>query len=108
MKKNLMNYKKYLNFSYTMNKWRKIGEFSVDSGTFMICDPCYMEGAYTRELVEGVEKMIDERKNNISLKFPAGHQGLGVISNTGIGDGIFSVYEKINKDGSKEIRIKFT
>ncbi len=87
--------------------WIKIGEFGVDSGTFTICDPCYLESkAIVNKIVNGVQNM-DNHQGNLNLSFDSGIP-LAIIVSTIVGDGIFSVYERIDRDGVKEIKIRFS
>jgi hypothetical protein len=85
------------------NKWEKIGEFSVDSGAFLICDPCYLEEK------KWIKKIIDDSygPGDFEILFKKDLGGLAVKAQTEIGDGIFEVFKRINSDGSKEIRIRF-
>ena len=95
-------------------KWEKIGEFAVDSGMFMICDPCYVidsqgEGyveIIKKKLFEDIENAI-ESKQNYNISFKKDHNGLAVAGDTRIGDGFFEVYSKINCKGQKEIKVVF-
>lgn len=88
--------------------WKKIGSFSVDSGTFLISDPCYLQDKkHISKIDKACLEMLEENKSSICARFEMGHEGLAVIANTGIGDGYFDVFERIKKDGSKEIKIIF-
>jgi hypothetical protein len=91
-------------------KWEEIGEFAVDSGTFLICDPCYIEGnsPYRKSIKEAIENMMDVGGNNCCVEFSKdNHMGFAVVGNTLIGDGLYKVYQKINSKGQKEIKIVF-
>lgn len=93
-----------------MSKWVKIGEFSVDSGTFMICDPCYLETKANVKQIETARKqMIEEKQNNGSINFPNQMEnvGLAFIADTLVGDGQFYVFGRVRNDGAKEIKIVF-
>lgn len=92
-------------------KWEKIGSFAVDSGTFLICDPCYIieenTEKYTKVIEDEFKNKIDSQKENVSMNFSKDHVGLGVMGDTLIGDGFFDVYHKVNCKGQKEIKIVF-
>lgn len=92
-------------------KWEKIGEFAVDSGTFLICDPCYIMEENTQPYTKIIEKefydRIDTQKENVNIGFREDLKGLAVMGDTGIGDGIFEVYQKVNCKGQKELKIVF-
>jgi len=78
-----------------MNKWEKIGEIPVDSASIVIIDPLY-------------KKYIDELSLSGNPKFENGIVAGVVISPTGDGDGIYSVFVKKNKEGRpSEVKIKF-
>jgi len=91
-------------------KWEEIGEFAVDSGTFLICDPCYIEGnsPYRKQIKEAVINMMEVGGNNCCIEFSRdNHIGFAVVGNTLIGDGVYKVYQKINSKGQKELKIVF-
>ena len=84
-------------------KWINIGEFGVDSGTFMICDPCYLEDK------KFLKKILNHDYNlpNETLNFSEGNAGLAFIANTIVGDGLFQIYARQNSKGQNEIKIVF-
>jgi len=89
-------------------KWKKVGVVGVDSGTLHIGDPAYSEELnYEKDVIKGMEN-----KQIHQLKFKLGHKGRGVITETGLGDGVYPVYAKVGKVDRrgkrvKEIKIKF-
>ncbi len=91
-----------------MSKWEKIGEFCVDSGTFMICDPCYVQDPnWVEKIDQAGRQMFENDDENGCVTFENDSIGLAVIGNTIIGDGQFSVYQRINPKGEKEVKITF-
>lgn len=88
-------------------RWIKIGECGVDSGTMMLIDPCYLDEE------EGFN--YEEYCDLWSEKFQDHHidyKDLGVAFTTGYGDGLYSVYALISDDGMwgdrvKEVKIVF-
>ena len=81
--------------------WKTIGVVSVDSGTLMLADPCYLEDeGWTKD--DYKKYLLDnEWKYNIQVNHELGHAGKAVIFSTGLGDGIYKVEAKI-KDLAKE------
>jgi hypothetical protein len=91
-------------------EWEKIGEIAVDSGTFLICDPCYMiQSKYRDKITLGIlQKITVEKNHNTCVGFSKDDPiGLGVVGTTKIGDGLFPVYERITEEGVKEVKIVF-
>ena len=103
--------------------WVKIGTFGVDSGQVLITDPCYVKDFIGDDKEDFDDKKIKEIQK--SKKYPysyngacartlskrqAGSIGLGcdgVVSETGFGDGEYSVYAKYEDSRVKELRIVF-
>jgi hypothetical protein len=86
----------------------RLGFCAVDSGTILITDPGYLNnwkdngfgesesvgeysygGACDRTLTTGYARY------NGQLNFSAGHGGIGVVSRTGLGDGVYPVYATV-------------
>lgn len=90
-------------------QWEEIGSFGVDSGTFMICDPCYLEDKKNvKQIVLARNQMIDDSQREANIVFPKfEHEGLAFIGDTQLGDGLFFIYKRINEEGFKEIKIVF-
>ena len=106
--------------------WEKIGVVGVDSGQLLVCDPCYIDSDWeTEDLDIGKSKKHFSynacskktlEKGHGQLKFEMGHDGIGVVSETGLGDGLYEVFANIvevKRNGHnfgkrvKEIKIKF-
>lgn len=84
-------------------KWTNIGQFAVDSGNFMICDPCYLED---KKLIKKILNH-DYSSPNETLDFSEGNSGLAFIASTIVGDGLFQVFARENSKGQNEIKIVF-
>lgn len=106
-----------------INKWQKIGDCAVDSGTIVLVDPCYVlpdnvtpEGkleshhgknsyTYERFMEDAFEGEKDLLPREIIF---AGIAGTGVAIGGFGGDGDYPVYIKRGKDGQvREVKIKF-
>ena len=75
-----------------MEKWKKIGMAGVDSGELIICDPCYLnQKSVAKVFANGCGRQHKQ------LKFDAGHAGAGVAFSSGIGDGCYPVYARIEE-----------
>ena len=94
------------------------GHIGVDAGLCWIGDPCHIihstddnSVALGKDWGEFCDKTSDGRLDHNgyqSFNYPAGHEGLGVVTSTGWGDGTYPVYVKKNKEGRVvEVRIKF-
>jgi hypothetical protein len=105
------------------DKWTKIGVVAVDSGQLVICDPTYIDSEW-----KGSSKKWQPDKHNKEfsyqgcshatikgnygqLNFDKGHAGAGVAFTTGLGDGLYDVFAKIENVkyfGTRvtEVRIK--
>lgn len=101
---------------------KQIGVVGVDSGQVVICDPCYIDSEWENEDVEFSKGK--PAKNNFSynaccqvtmngdagqLCYKLGHAGVGVVSTSGYGDGLYPVYATIDKESGriKELKIVF-
>lgn len=84
-------------------KWSKIGEIGVDSGKFIICDPCYLNNKGDLKIIQN----HDSDSLYETLNFSKGHSALAFIGNTIIGDGIFEVFARQNAKGQHEVKIIF-
>jgi len=88
-------------------KWKKVGVVGVDSGTLLLGDPAYKEDFnYNRDVIKGMKD-----KKTLQLKFKK-NTGRGVLTETGLGDGVYPVYAKIGKVDDfgtrvKEVKVKF-
>lgn len=91
---------------------KRIGVVSVDSGQILICDPCHIDGEWKWEEFGG------DVEHNFSynacceqttkppyfgqLSYAHGHDGVGVVSVGGPGDGEYPVYAYIDGNGTIE------
>jgi hypothetical protein len=82
-----------------------IGYVGVDSGTIIISDPCYLigdswaEDDYQKEVIDTCnEKTRQVRHDTGAFK--------AVLSEAGLGDGVYPVYAEIvnNKDWGKRVK----
>lgn len=82
-----------------------IGNVGVDAGMIMIGDPCYTtqkNHPANRDWLEfckwyGAQQPEDSPRFG-GIPYDMGHEGLGVVLDTGIGDGIYPVYAEIIDD----------
>lgn len=86
---------------------RRIGFVAVDSGQILITDPGYVSGWGTEGFGEAGEGHYSyggacavTLSENLAgqLNFGAGHAGAGVVSSTGLGDGLYPVYAEYVDD----------
>jgi hypothetical protein len=103
-------------------KWKLIGNCAVDSGQLIMVDPCYVlpdtpkaptgtDEQYT------YEKLLKDRdfgnSNHLAREILFSDiAGTGVVFDTGLGDGLYPVYAKIEDLGNNdkritEVKIKF-
>jgi len=82
------------------------GNFAVDSGQVMIGDPCYLDkwnnNTNDEWALEGKEGQYSyQGASATTLANNFGELGIGtaVVSSTGYGDGLYSVYANVNEDG---------
>jgi len=101
-------------------EWKEIGVFGVDSGQVLITDPSYLEYFGSGEFNEDKIKEMKESKRfeysysgacarTLSKKQGGeiGDKCEGVVSCTGYGDGLYSVFAKYEDKRVKELLIKF-
>jgi len=93
-------------------KWELIGEVGVDSGTIMICDPCYwidsQEKKFTwKEWCKLTEKLGLFKDGFSSIPYDLGHEGRGVVIGSFGGDGTYGVYVKRKGLAIQEMKIVF-
>jgi len=84
----------------------KIGQVGVDSGQLLIADPCYIRDqrglAYDEILRARTESGggdMNQAPKYLQLKYDQGHDGIGVVFNSGFGDGMYEVYATIEDFG---------
>ena len=88
--------------TYKTETTRVIGFCAVDSGQIMITDPGYVNGwgteGYGDKVAGGHYSYAGACEVTLGtdragqLNFSAGHAGMGVVSSTGYGDGLYPVY----------------
>tara|TARA_R110002051_G_scaffold94181_1_gene163914 strand:+ start:3490 stop:3810 length:321 start_codon:yes stop_codon:yes gene_type:complete len=83
-----------------------IGKVGVDSGTIWIGDPCYILSderpkALGKDWSELGHKTFKDGKCQLPMSFnyDMGHEGLGVMSSTKHGDGVYPVYMVGDNEG---------
>lgn len=88
---------------------KQIGVCGVDAGLIMVGDPCYFwpyRGGHVQASVESIPTWEDVctkldggpgKEDGHQLNFKAGHAGLGVITETTGGDGVYPVYLEESK-----------
>lgn len=93
-----------------------LGNITVDSGQIIIVDPCYLDdhwvrseagrGEYGGGTYEECCKLSDSEKmgGELIISPPAGK---GVVSETGLGDGVYPVEAIVKDNRIAELRIKF-
>ena len=95
----------------------KIGVVGVDSGQLVICDPCYIkhngEQSELNDYDELLKKKAESGNGDLNkadeyaqLCFDMGHEGLGVVFDSGIGDGVYNVYATIGEISCFGKRVK--
>ena len=83
----------------------ELGKIGVDSGTMMMCDPCYVMGGMTKDwktICKEMKGMVFGK--NISLN--DNDFADGVIFRTGLGDGNYAVTLEIVNRGKWGKRVK--
>ena len=90
--------------------FKQIGVVGVDSGTLMIIDPCYVEDnleKWNDGLCDKVINLTDNEKQAGQMNYKKGHEGLAVVFNSGMGDGLYPVYAHYQDDRITKIEIVF-
>jgi hypothetical protein len=91
----------------TINTCKLIGEIGVDAGLCWIGDPSYILHKERPPKAIGNSwdefcRILDEDDQYPTRKqfnYDLGHAGLGVVVETGYGDGVYPVYAQFNDDG---------
>ena len=107
-----------MNVKENKEKWEEIGQISVDAGICWLGDPCYILHTDSGKPPTTLGKSWEEfckllgSKDIISFDHEKGHEGLGVVVSSGLGDGLYPVYVKRVQDkefGNRiaEVKIKF-
>lgn len=88
------------------------GHCGVDAGMIMIGDPCYAENQKNHpgnmdwlEFCQLYSEIRDEYPKFGQLNYDMGHAGLGVVLDSGFGDGIYPVYVHVEDMGEWGKRI---
>jgi hypothetical protein len=88
-----------------INDLEFVGSFSVDSGQVMIGDPCYLDSWNNNTNDEwNLDNKVGEYSyqgasaTTLSNNFGTLGTATAVVSSTGYGDGMYSVYAKTNED----------
>jgi hypothetical protein len=86
----------------------KIGTVGVDSGTLLICDPCYIHGdnKIMDEITELMFNQDQHTEKYVQLNHNALCSGKGVAFQSGLGDGSYDVFATIGKVPGWGERIK--
>lgn len=95
----------------------KIGVVGVDSGQLVVTDPCYIiHDGEQKELNDYAHMMrlrsmtkrgkLRDDKLSLQLNYDKGHEGLGVVFNTGYGDGVYEVWATIGNTDEMGKRVK--
>ena len=117
LRRHLMTTKR-LNGYFHEKVLEDVGEVSVDSGTLLICDPCYLlSHGLTEEALEEISQVTLGQPRKmcgpaVYTQFTgvyADQKPLGFVTTTGYGDGGYKVYvEKTAKEGRiKSITVVF-
>jgi len=95
----------------------KIGVVGVDSGLLVIHDPCYIKHDGEQNELNDYDKLLKKKAESgngdlnkadeyAQLYFDMGHEGLGVVFDSGIGDGVYDVYATIGEIDGWGKRVK--
>jgi hypothetical protein len=79
-----------------------MGAVGIDSGQLLIVDPCYLNEHKQLSSYEDILQargFPDKMDYADQLKYDLGHNGLGVVFNSGPGDGVYKVYGKMKDCG---------
>ncbi|MGZ7180399.1 MAG: hypothetical protein ACXVIB_06340, partial [Halobacteriota archaeon] len=96
-------------------EWQYAGVVGVDSGTVLICDPCYVGPHINPKRMHEEMPALLEDGSGVQLKFTndkigygKGAEGAGYITRTWMGDNIYPVYVLKDENGCvMELRIDF-
>ena len=91
------------------NRRVQIGVVRVDSGQLLLCDPCYRQPENPRFRELNDSEMFGKRTwtgLHHQLRFDDGHAGLGIVFESGYGDGLYAVYATIDRGIGGQMRIK--
>ncbi len=95
----------------------RIGTVAVNSGQLVICDPCYINHDGQQRELNNYIHMLQKREligngdinrsgKYLQLNYDHGPSGLGVVFDSGSGDGIYDVYATIGNVASWDMKIR--
>lgn len=98
-----------------------VGHIGVDAGLVMVGDPCYACDTNSHPIhdwhafcgmLEEWRKQHPGEPTRLSMNYALGHEGLGVVVDSGFGDGVYPVYATIKEMGQwgrrvVELRVDF-
>ena len=91
-----------------MSEWQKVGQAGVDSGLIWIGDPCYVVSKDASHVFPSWKKfcnMLDKGDNSQVKQWDT---NLGVSVQSGVGDGLYDVFVKRDREGNiAEAKIVF-
>jgi hypothetical protein len=93
------------------NTKKIIGYVGVDSGQILITDPCYIDDEWVNNSFNADDDHKETKEYSYDscckatlskgygqLKYKLGHDGVGVVSTSGYGDGNYPVIATFNKE----------
>ncbi len=94
-----------------MAKWQKVGEIGVDAGLCMVGDPCYVSyNNHKTHPIHNWKTFCNQLNDDVTqLKNGLARVALGIVVESGRGDGIYPVYIKRNgrKGRVAELKVVF-
>lgn len=95
--------------------WKKVGIIRVDAGICWVGDPCYIlhQDNPPEDIGKDWGEFVDKLYPTMSppqyrqFNCDEGHPGLGVVVNTGYGDGYYPVEARLEDGRVAELRVKF-
>ena len=78
-------------------KAKKIGKVWVDSGTVMVCDPCYTESNGRSSMINVDDDIFAKLADTPTVQVGGKGSGLAVAVRSGHGDGSYPVYAMMEK-----------
>ena len=78
-------------------KTKQIGKVWVDSGTVMVCDPCYLESNGRSSMVNVDDDIFAKLADTSAIQVGGERSGLAVAVRSGHGDGHYPVYAMMEK-----------
>ena len=78
-------------------KTEQIGKVWVDSGTIVVCDPCYLESKGRSSLINVDDAIFAKLVDTPTIQVGGEGSGLAVAVRSGHGDGHYPVYAMMDK-----------